>query len=109
VKVVTKLKTLLSSHGLQFLMLETTIGYAVWFVDYLFIIKQTISSYISYAYNVWRLLYLHWTFQWHPFNYFTNLKHPHYSLNTKIRPMFYLTLRILVFVFISNPLEIFHP
>jgi hypothetical protein len=29
VKVVTKLKTLLSSHGLQFLMLETTIGYAV--------------------------------------------------------------------------------
>jgi len=40
-KVVTRLKTLLSSHGFQFLGLDTIIGSVVWFVDYLLIAKRT--------------------------------------------------------------------
>jgi hypothetical protein len=41
-KVVTKLKTLLFSHGLQFPMLSIIVGYVVQFVDCLRITRQTI-------------------------------------------------------------------
>jgi hypothetical protein len=44
-----------------------------------------------------------------PFNYFMNLKHPCYPLNTKTRPMFCWTLWILVFVSNSNLLKISYP
>jgi hypothetical protein len=40
VKVVTKLKTFLSSHGLQFLALDTIIGCVIRLVDYLLITRQ---------------------------------------------------------------------
>jgi hypothetical protein len=39
-----KLKTPLSSHGLQFLALDTIVGYIVWFIDYLIIVRQTTYS-----------------------------------------------------------------
>jgi hypothetical protein len=41
VKVVTKLKTLLSLHGLQLSMLDTIVGCVVRFVDYLLIARRT--------------------------------------------------------------------
>jgi hypothetical protein len=41
VKVVTRLKTPLSSHGFQFLGLDTIIGFVIGFVDYLLIAKWT--------------------------------------------------------------------
>ncbi len=41
VKVVTRLKTLLSSHGLQFMALDIIIGSAIRFFNYLLIARQT--------------------------------------------------------------------
>jgi len=39
-KVINKLKTFLSLHGLQFSMLDSIIGYVVRFVNYLLITRQ---------------------------------------------------------------------
>ncbi len=38
-KVVTRLKTLLSLHGLQFLTLDIIIGCVIWFINYLLIAR----------------------------------------------------------------------
>jgi hypothetical protein len=42
VKVITKLKTFLSLHGLQFLTLDIIVGCMVRFVNYLLITRQTV-------------------------------------------------------------------
>jgi hypothetical protein len=47
VKVVTKLKILLSSHGLQFSALDTIVGCMVWFVNYLLIASKLHFSHHS--------------------------------------------------------------